>query len=377
VPTVADVGLVRLRERLTQSEAELADLLATARAVEQRLSLNEAQLIALDRRIGALEEERDRNQDVKTLLRLGGEHPTDHLSDSDCPTCHQSLASIEIGSLGPSLSIDETLGLLNAQLATMRGMREQAATAVERGRNAYAAVQRAADSARSQVRAVQADLVAPADYPSAADITERVVAETRLGELDRLTATVRSTLDRLQQVADDVAEARTSLNRLPSATPDEDVRRRERLTHLMHEQLGDFGFSSYDSQKIGINEETLRPERAGFDIDTDISATDVVRTKIAYLNAIRELAGEVDGPHPGLLILDEPRQHELDEEHFRLTLSRLASSSSLGNQVIVTSAAPMTALAEMLGDNAATIVDLGGRRLIQREPPDDRLDLGE
>jgi hypothetical protein len=93
------------------------------------------------------------------------------LSDGDCPTCHQSLESVELGALGPSLSVDETLSLLNAQLVTMRGMREQANAAVEQGRNAHAAVQRAADETRSQVRALQADLVAPSDYPSVGAIT--------------------------------------------------------------------------------------------------------------------------------------------------------------------------------------------------------------
>jgi hypothetical protein len=143
----------------------------------------------------------------------------------------------------------------------------------------------------------------------------------------------------------------------------------------MREQLEAFGFSSYDSRKVNVNEETLRPDRAGFDIDTDVSASDVVRTKIAYLNAIRELADQVGGPHPGLLVLDEPRQHELDEEHFRSTLSRLALNSDLGNQVIVTSAASLDALSELLGSNPATIVDLGKLRLLQPEPTLDPLDL--
>lgn len=371
--TVADVGIERLQAQLRRAEDELGDILATAGAVEQKLSLNESQLVALDRRISALEEERQRNLDVKTLIRLGGDHPEDHLADNDCPTCHQSLASVELDSLGPSLSVDETLGLLNAQLATMRGMREQISSAVEQGRGAYAALQRAADSSRSHIRAIRDDLIAPEEYPSTSDITQRVVSEVKARELERLNAAVSDQLDQLQRIAIGMAETRTKLNHLPTAVPDDDVRRRRELAALMREQLGSFGFSSYDSAKVDINEETLRPERPGFDIDTDVSASDVVRIKIAYLNAIRELSSRVGGPHPGLLILDEPRQHELDETHFRSAISRLAAGT--GTQVIVTSAASPEALAGLLDGNAANVIDFGSARLMQREEQDDPLDL--
>ncbi|GIH12482.1 hypothetical protein Raf01_06540 [Rugosimonospora africana] len=371
--TVADVGIERLQTQLRRAEDELGDMLATASAVEQKLSINESQLAALDRRITALEEERQRNLDVKTLIRLGSDHPEDHLADNDCPTCHQSLASVEIDSLGPSLNVDETLGLLNAQLATMRGMREQMGAAVDQGRGAYAALQRAADSSRSHIRSIQDDLVAPEDYPSASDITQRVVSGVRSNELERLNSAVAAQLEQLQHIAIEMAETRTELNRLPTVVPDEDVRRRTELADLMREQLKSFGFSSYDSAKVDINEETLRPERPGFDLDTDVSASDVVRIKIAYLNAVRELSSRAGGPHPGLLMLDEPRQHELDEAHFRSAISRLASGS--GRQVIITTAASTEALAGLLKGNAANVIDFGSARLMRREEPNDPLDL--
>jgi hypothetical protein len=372
---VGDVGVHALTEQLTEAERELADHLTTASVVEQNLSLSEAQAVALDRRIDALEEERTRNQDVKTLLRLGSDHSTAHLADQDCPTCHQSLVAVEAASLGPVLDVDGTLGLLNAQLATARAMREQAAASVVQARNAYAALQRAADSARTRVRSLQADLIAPADYPSTSDIAQRITAETRLSELNRAVSAVQELVERLQELASDIAAARTELIGLPSGLPEEDQQRLFNLTRLVREQLNEFGFSSYESGQIILDDETLRPERAGFDIDTDVSSTDVVRTKIAYLNGIRELAGQARSSHPGLLILDEPRQHELDEQNFRSTLSRLGRSRTQRDQIIVTSSASSAALQGLLGDSTANVIDLGDQRLLQPEPSEDPLDL--
>ncbi len=373
-PTVSDLGLQALTQQLAEAERELADNLNTARAVEQNLTLNEGQLVALDRRIGALEEEKSRNQDIKTLIRIGSAHPTHHLADSDCPTCHQSLAAVEAASVGPVLDVEETLGLLNAQLATARGMREQAVETVGQAQNAYAALQRAADAARTRIRALRADLTSPADYPSSSIIARQITAETRIRELSRAAASVQESVVRLQEIANAIAIARNELTALPSGLPEEDQQKLEKLTALLHEQLNEYGFSSYEADRIILDGETFRPERAGYDIDSDVSSTDVVRTKIAYLNAIRELADEIRSPHPGLLLLDEPRQHELDEDNFRSTLSRLGGGAS-GDQIIVTSAASPEVLNQLLGDQDVNIVDLGGRRLLQFDSTDDPLDF--
>lgn len=58
----------RTRRELDQAEGQLADILAAARLVEQDLAMGEAQLAALDRRLSMLQEERDRNRDVRTLV---------------------------------------------------------------------------------------------------------------------------------------------------------------------------------------------------------------------------------------------------------------------------------------------------------------------
>lgn len=375
VPTVQEVGSNHLREELRNAEVELSDLLATAVAVEQTASLADAEVGALDRRIDALTEELSRNRDVRTLLRLGAEHTETHLADENCPTCRQPLAGVEADLLGPTLDVDDTLGLLNAQAATARAMREKAQQVLDQAKSAFAAVQRETDAVRVRVKALRSDLTAPDGSPSAAVIAARITDDLRAASLSRALEAFDGYLPQLQAIADQIASVRSELNALPTTIVDADAVRIEQVATSMRQQLEEFGFSSYSPDQLGLDEETLRPRRSGFDLDTDVSATDVVRVKIAYLNAIREIGRSYHSPHPGWLVLDEPRQHELDEEHFRSTLRRLGRSHPSDSQVIVTSAASAQSLAILLGDEEAEVVDLGQARLLHAEDDLDTLDL--
>ncbi|MFD9259361.1 hypothetical protein [Streptomyces sp. NPDC059538] len=362
---VAEVGYDLISQHLADQEAELMRLTTMAKIVEQNLSLNERQVAILDGRIAALTDEKAKNQDIKTLLRLGASSDIFDLDAVDCPTCHQPLSNVEAGSVGPILDVDATISLLSSQLRTFEEMRRQAQKAAIESRVSYKAIQRAVDIHRMEIRALRVDLVVPEDFPSAGGIAKQVAAEMRLSEFTRARESVQDLLSEMQDLANSILEVRIELLDLPSVIPQDDYRRRDLLQKAMREQLTDFGFSSYTAALVSIDEETLRPEREGLNIDTDASASDVVRTKIAYLNGIREVAGLLDAQHPGFLMLDEPRQHELDEDHFRATLRRLAQCSLVGDQVIATSAASVDALSVMLGSAPANVIDLGGERLIK------------
>lgn len=364
-PQVVNVGQHLIRERLAEQERELTRLSTTAKIVEQNLTLNEKQVAILDDRIAALTDEKIKNQDIKTLLRLGASIDVLELGGADCPTCHQPLSNVEAGHVGPVLDVDATISLLSSQLRTFEEMRRQAQEAANESKASYRAIQRAVDTCRTEIKGLRADLVVPEGFPSSGDIARRVAAEVRLSEFNRIRDAVQDLLAEMQELANSIFEVRSELSALPNVTPDEDNRRRELLQRVVREQLTDFGFSSYGANLVSIDEETLRPEREGLNLDTDASASDVVRTKIAYLNGIREVADSLRTQHPGFLMLDEPRQHELDEDHFRATLRRLARCSEVGDQVIATSAASVSALSAMLGTAQATVIDLGSQRLIR------------
>ncbi|WAE65274.1 hypothetical protein OUQ49_05750 [Streptomyces cavourensis] len=373
-PQVTDVGHELIRERLSGQEREMTRLTTMAKIVEQNLTLNEKQVAILDSRIAAMSDEKVKNQDVKTLIRLGASGDVLNLDTADCPTCHQPLLNVEAGQVGPVLDVDATISLLSSQIRTFEEMRRQAQESAKESRVSYRAIQRSVDICRMEIKALKDDLLVPGEFPSSGDIAKRVAAEVRLSEFTRAREALQVLFAEMQDVANSIFDVRSDLLNLPNVSPQEDSRRRDMLQRSVREQLTDFGFSSYDAALVSIDEETLRPEREGLNLDTDASASDVVRTKIAYLNGIREVANSLRTQHPGFLMMDEPRQHELDEDHFRATLRRLAKCADVGDQVIATSAASVSALSAMLGSAQATVIDLGSQRLIRPAAREDSMD---
>jgi len=355
----------RTSRELTQAKEELADVLAAAQLIDQDLSASEAQLAALDRRFHGLAEERDRNSDVRTLVRLGSDVAGLHTADDNCPTCLQSLVPVEATDLGPVLDVEETIALLNAQIATTQRMRVRTQATADEANSAYAALQRQADQLRAQVRAHESDLVAPDSAPREGDIARRITIQLRLDDLARATAAFAERVMRLERTAGLLAEARRALSALPTGVPDSDRERLQELTALMRARLSATNFDSYSVSEVSLDQDSLRPGRAGFDVDTDVSASDVVRIKTAYLDAMRTL-GEKVGRHPGLLVLDEPRQQDIQEADFAATLRYLANAEADGGQIIVTSATPIGDVRALLGgDVDMHAVDLGQTRLLQ------------
>jgi hypothetical protein len=362
-----------LRDRIEEAKRELNDVLAAARLLEQDLSLAEAQLAALDRRIIGLKEERDRNRDISTLIRLGSEVSAQHVADHNCPTCRQSLDGVEDAELGATLNVSETIGLLNAQIATTSAMRERSRVMTDQSASAYSAMQREIDHLRMQLRSLEADAITPAQVPKSADIAKRVSLELRRDETLRAIDTFESKLEDLAQIAQAIAVARNDFNSLPVGLSDSDLQVLRSVGDLMRSRLRASGFGSYDPALVQVDMDSMQPVRQGFDVDTDASASDVVRIKLAYLDSMRRI-GLSRGAHPGLLVLDEPRQQDMEMIDYEAVLRYLAESHDSLSQVIVTSTTDMAHLRETLTGSEVSFVELGSERMLGWDAAAEHLD---
>lgn len=372
-PATAELRDHELTTELTEVRGELSEVLAATHLIESDVSLGEAQVAALDRRVTALSEERDRNADIRTLTRLGSEVDAEHLADHNCPTCRQSLDAVETQLLGPALDLEGTIQLLNAQTTTARRMRERASSALEQSSSGFAALQRHGDQLRTRIRALEADISGPQSQVSQGEVAHRVTLEIRRDELERVRSDFSSRLETMQEVANTLATTRQQLKGLPEGSPASDIEVLDAVTRLMRGHLRESGFGSYDVNELKLDASALRPTREGYDVDTDASASDVVRTKIAFLEAVRTV-GAKGGNHPGLLILDEPRQQDIEGSDFGAILQYLArNAASTEGQVIVTSATAAVELERLLGPQfgSVQVLDFSSHRVLERlEVPD-------
>lgn len=97
----------------------------------------------------------------------------------------------------------------------------------------------------------------------------------------------------------------------------------------------------------------------------DLSASDGIRTKWAYLMSFLETARRFETNHPGFLILDEPRQQSTAEMSFEKLLSRASQSRDWNQQIVFATSEEPEILRQMLDGIPHTLIDLSGRKVLQ------------
>jgi hypothetical protein len=112
------------------------------------------------------------------------------------------------------------------------------------------------------------------------------------------------------------------------------VAKLSRLTELIRSQAKIYDFSTFPVEEIELSEENYRPQKEGFEIGFELSASDAIRLKWAYQLALMEIARTDTTNHPGFVIFDEPRQQEAAKPSFERLLERAATAKAAGQQVI-------------------------------------------
>lgn len=107
-----------------------------------------------------------------------------------------------------------------------------------------------------------------------------------------------------------------------------------RFTELIHEQVSEYGFKTFAPTEIEISLDNYKPQKEGFEIGFELSASDAIRLKWAYQLALLELGRFYQTNHPGFVIFDEPRQQETAKIAFKALLKRASQSKKHAQQVI-------------------------------------------
>ena len=113
-----------------------------------------------------------------------------------------------------------------------------------------------------------------------------------------------------------------------------DKRKLDRLTAIVREQAREFNFSKFNPDEVTISEDTYRPQKEGFEIGSETSASDAIRLKWAYQLGLLELGAIEATNHPGVLVFDEPRQQSSAKVSFESLLERAAAAKRRNQQLI-------------------------------------------
>lgn len=364
IPNVQET-VSEAEDQLQEAYRALADCEILEAEIADDIQLEENELKGLEVRLAALNEDLKRNQDLERLRGYGATGQL-QIATGNCPTCHQHITDSLLSQQQESvvMTVPENIEYIRSQIQTFGRMRSRVSASSQAKQRRLEAAQSRSSDTRARIRVLKRTLVADGRIPSIAAVRERVTLEERIERLTTLEERSVGKLgpfDELSQKWKDVQSRKKSLAADVLSTGDRDKVRELQNIFVNLEQL--FGFDSFPTGKLSISLDTYRPTREGFDVVYDVSASDNIRTICAYVIGLLEVARNFSTNHPGLLILDEPRQQNMVWSHFTEVLRRAAEASKFGQQVIVATSDSVEGVDEIQRQTGCQCISITGKIL--------------
>ena len=338
IPTVKDVSTETARE-LNQLINKHDQKNAQRNALFKIRSSRRAQLNSLDKRLASLSEDLQKNTDALKLKKLGS-RLSEIVSREQCPTCDQEIEDVLLpqGTRAAVMSVGDNIEFIKSQKNIFLQVREETQKSIEDADLKLSAATSDVMNLSARLRALRAETISPSQVPSVKTIEEKMKLEMRLQNLMQTQEAFELGKLALVEYSYEYARILGSLEKLPKDhLPFGDKEKLRRLARVVQSQAKQYGFTTFSPEEIEISEQNYRPQKEGFDIGFQLSASDAIRLKWAYQIGLLEIARNEKTNHPGLVIFDEPRQQEPSSISFAKLLKQASKSKQHNQQVIFSS----------------------------------------
>lgn len=341
-------------QQVVELKTRRHQLRSTLRDSRMQLADQRALLLTTEHRIHS-------SKDVLRLKTLG----IGRLDTVECPTCHRDLdpstfdlteQSVEsVGAQVESLqkqraALLNNIQSLESELASFEHKLSVVDAQLLSADRALESVNRAVGTARERFAKIASDLAS----------AER--------KLDALSAFTKQLAELEAKVTRWLAEVRAGTD---AAVEETDLSVRvDKFAEKLREQLLALGFSAVTktNAKNVLFDERYVPYLGPRRLRSLGSASDHARLVAAYVLALAEASRAKTGPHPGIVVLDEPLQQNPDPKHRELMLRFFeATAATTKNQVIVTTSLRPDELAQ-LRKAGVRVNALPGRHFLQPKP---------
>lgn len=340
---------------LAKSEAELTQLEHQHDLRQAALESERTQLDSLLEKIDSTQNDLQKHRDLAKLREMGSDEALE-VGDGTCPTCHQALAdNLMVLDDQTVLGLEENVAFLNDQLSAFEFMKGSAGRAVMARERSLSAGIREMEGLRSRIRQLKQTLVSDGRLPSRAVLHESLSIERRLEEMESVDAQFSRQMNAFAQAAEEWRELQASRSRLPSGELSAaDRQKLDAFREVFVGHVARFGLRSLSPESLELSLDTYRPTHAGVDLQFDLSASDTIRTIWAYRMALLQLSSSFETCHPGLLIFDEPGQHEMSSDSL-LEFLRTCQEVSVGHQIIIATSGDLDTVGEALDGTTAMV----------------------
>lgn len=356
IPTVEEQA-EQLETALRSSVKALDEQAIQFRSVDLDIRAQEEELRATDRRLRSLKLDLTRNKDASVLQRLGSEQEFT-MSHGECPTCGQAVADnlLDPGAQDPPMSLDDNIAYLESQIKLYRAFETDTRSLLEAKHVRLRTIQEAMSQRRSLIRAQRQSLIADGRQPSVEVVRRQLQLEDRIEQLRAASQQFGILLGELESIAIEYHNNRAKFSALSVGLSQMDRQKIQAFSSKVREQLNQYGFASCSVDDLSISENTYRPVHDGYDIGADVSASDMIRMIWAHLIGLIELCAEYETPHPGLLVLDEPKQQGAAKVSFVALLKRASSAKSRQQQIIFATSEDQADAIEEMRDIADHVI---------------------
>jgi hypothetical protein len=363
----AEASEVRIEELQSELRSAEQSLRRDEYVLDEHLNELEQQREALgnvDRRLAAIEQDMRRNKDTKRLRQFGSILPL-HVTQGECPTCQQPLQdSLLTQALEAApMSLDDNIAFIESQKATFQSMRQNTLRLVAAKEARFEAQQERVEQKRTDIRMLRQTLMGER-APVEREIRQRLQIEEWIQKAESALAEFDGRLQQFSELAAQWANVQAALKGLPEGDiSTADVNKLSALEKSMRQQLREYRFESLSPDSLSISHDTFRPEHEKFEFEVTTSASDLIRMIWAYVNGLMEVARSQPTNHPGLLVMDEPKQQGAHRRDLGTFLRRLAACGQSDQQVIITTSEEADTFAPLVENLDCRVFDFEAKIL--------------
>lgn len=316
-------------------------------------------------RVAQLEEDLQKNKDALKLKRLGSTLSRE-IDPNHCPTCEQLIdqSLLPQGTLEAVMSIEDNIEYLGAQRKVFKRLADRSAAIIRELDLELVSTGEEVRAKSARLRALKSDLIAPSHAASAAFIEERLRLEQEMNRLHDTVARFEEQRNRLGEQARRWQDLLADRSELPDARlSGKDVLKISELEQSIRSQLVRYGFGTFPAKDLTVSQDTYRPEKEGFEIGFELSASDSIRLKWAYQLGLMDASRHSDTNHPGLVVFDEPRQQEAAETSVAGLLAEAARISADGGQILIATSEDLSTVRAFLQNVPCDLIVFDGKMI--------------
>ncbi|MCD4818052.1 MAG: hypothetical protein K8S23_05130 [Candidatus Cloacimonetes bacterium] len=309
------------------------------------LAFDEERLGNYKKQLLSLQEDLRKNRGALKVKNLGAEFEL-KTSKNICPTCLQrindSLLPQEIDEI--PMRIDENIKFIESQIKMItvyiNGLKESIrikGIKIKDSRKKQSQI-------RQQIRQIKQELVSNNNMPSIVEIEKRLDLEKKIEFYTKYLDDFNLMLEELQKISSNWESNTSVLKDFPKDFMSLNDRTKfSKLESNFKILLKKFNYTSKSLNYISISKDNYLPVAKKpysndlfYNIRFDSSASDFVRSIWAYTCSLYKTSKELNGNHPNILMLDEPKQQDIALDDFASLLKEL-SSYNLGQVLLFAS----------------------------------------